>query len=66
MSFTAQLLYFSINALFCFVLFKYDNTLRQNYAYIGVFALLEVANAYMIVTTGRNPGFDGNSGGISL
>lgn len=58
MAFTTQLFYFSMKSLFCYILYKYKTVLDQTRLGISLYLLLLIANTYMILTTGRDPGYE--------
>lgn len=57
MAFTTQLFYFTMKALFCYILCRYRTPLNESAPSVVLYALMLLANAYLILTTGRNPGY---------
>lgn len=56
-AFTAQLFYFTIKALVLFIFYSYKNYLSGNLPLCAIFFLLLIINTYLMLTTGRDPGF---------
>ena len=57
-AFTTQLFYFTMKALVCLVFVKYQNYLWGDLKKILFFIGLLIINAYYILTTGNDPGYE--------
>ena len=51
-------MYFVVKGIVLLILFKYDNYLKNNQIYIVPFVLLLLINTYMMLTAGKDPGFE--------
>lgn len=60
-AFTTQLFYFSMKLLFCYILYKYNNTLKNNTMYVLAFGAVLIINTALIILSGRDPGFESSS-----
>lgn len=58
MGFTCFLVYFVVKAIVLLILYRYDNLLKHHPMYIPPFIFLLAANTYLMVTTGKDPGFE--------
>lgn len=56
-AFACQLFYFLMKALVLYMLYIYNNPLKENLLYAISYIALLILNSYLIVTTGNNPGF---------
>ena len=56
-AFTCLLVYFVVKAIVFLILYKYDNLLRREPIYLFPFVVLLIANVYLMLTAGNDPGF---------
>lgn len=61
MAFTCILVYFVVKAIVLLLLYKYDNLLKREPIYIIPFASLLVINSYLMLTAGKDPGFEASN-----
>jgi hypothetical protein len=47
-----------VKALVLLVLYKYDNFLKHEQVYIIPFVALLIINTYLVLTTGKDPGYE--------
>lgn len=58
MGFTCFLVYFLVKAIVLLLLYKYDNLLKHEPLYIIPFGGLLLINSYLMLTAGKDPGFE--------
>jgi hypothetical protein len=53
--------YFIVKAVFLLVVFRYDNLLKHEAFYIIPFVVLLITNTYLMLTVGKDPGFEAST-----